>query len=167
MISSSIGTLVHQIAALPVTIAAASWHNHILERWIDACGGGRMAMSKVVVRYIVDDVDAAISFYTKLLGFQLVMHPAPPFAIIALGELQLCLSQPGAGGGGQAMPNGQLPKPGGWNRFQIAVDDLERTVAELKAAGGQFRSDIVTGVGGKQIVLDDPSGNPIELFQYS
>lgn len=124
-------------------------------------------MSKVVVRYIVNDVDAAIAFYTKLLGFQLVMHPAPPFAIVSLGELQLCLSQPGAGGGGQAMPNGQLPEPGGWNRFQIAVDDLERTVAELKSAGGRFRSDIVTGVGGNQIVLDDPSGNPIELFQYS
>ena len=123
-------------------------------------------MSRVSVRYIVADVDAAIAFYTGTLGFQLDMHPAPGFAIVSRGDLRLVLSQPGGpGGGGQAMPNGQLPAPGGWNRILIEVEDLAATVQELKGAGGRFRNEIVTGIGGKQILLEDPSGNPIELFE--
>jgi catechol 2,3-dioxygenase-like lactoylglutathione lyase family enzyme len=122
-------------------------------------------MSKVNVRYIVNDVDAAIPFYTGVLGFKLEMHPAPGFASLSLGNLQLLLNRPGAGGAGQAMPEGQRPAPGGWNRIQIEVDDLETTVEKLKSAGAQFRNEIVTGNGGKQILIEDPSGNPIELFQ--
>jgi catechol 2,3-dioxygenase-like lactoylglutathione lyase family enzyme len=122
-------------------------------------------VSKVSVRYIVGDVDAAIAFYTEQLGFQLVMHPAPPFAILDRGDLRLLLSQPGAGGGGQAMPDGRRPEPGGWNRFQIEVEDLAATVARLRGAGATFRNEIVTGIGGSQILVEDPAGNPIELFQ--
>ncbi len=120
----------------------------------------------VGVRYIVDDVDAALDFYTKHLGFAVQMHPAPAFAMLTRGDLQLLLSAPsGQGGGGQAMPDGQLPQPGGWNRIQILVDDLESTVDGLKAEGLRFRNDIVVGMGGNQILLEDPSGNLIELFQ--
>ncbi|HLI65334.1 MAG TPA: VOC family protein [Caulobacteraceae bacterium] len=123
-------------------------------------------MAAVQVRYIVDDVDAAIAFYVERLGFALQMHPAPAFAMLTRGDLRLALSAPNPqGGGGQAMPDGTQPKPGGWNRFAIEVEDLEAMVAELKAAGARFRNDIVTGVGGKQILLEDPAGNPIELFQ--
>jgi catechol 2,3-dioxygenase-like lactoylglutathione lyase family enzyme len=122
-------------------------------------------MTKVSVRYIVNDVDAAISFYTDMLGFELGMHPAPGFASLSRGDLQLLLNRIGAGGAGQAMPNGQLPSPGGWNRIQIEVDDLEATVEKLRGAGARFRNDIVIGNGGKQILVDDPSGNPVELFQ--
>ena len=122
-------------------------------------------MGKVSVRYIVNDVDAAIAFYIEKLGFQLDMHPAPPFAIISRGDLRLLLSQPGAGGGGQAMTDGQLPTPGGWNRIEIEVEDLAATVEKLKGMGAHFRGEIVIGIGGNQILLDDPSGNPIELFQ--
>jgi catechol 2,3-dioxygenase-like lactoylglutathione lyase family enzyme len=122
-------------------------------------------MSKVNVRYIVSDVDAVIPFYTEMLGFKLDMHPAPGFASLSRGDLQLLLNRAGAGGAGQAMPDGRLPAPGGWNRIQIEVEDLETTVKKLKSAGGRFRNDIVTGNGGKQILLEDPSGNPIELFQ--
>ena len=122
-------------------------------------------MAKVSVRYIVVDVDAAIAFYTKMLGFQLDMHPAPGFARVSLGDLQLLLNRPGAGGAGQAMAGGQLPAPGGWNRVQIEVGDIAATVERLKGAGGRFRNEIVTGNGGKQVLLEDPSGNPIELFQ--
>src|SRR5918995_1104188 len=122
-------------------------------------------MTKVSVRYIVNDVDAAISFYTDMLGFELGMHPAPGFASLSRGDLQLLLNRPGAGGAGQAMPDRQLPSPGGWNRIQIEVDDLEATVEKLRRAGARFRNDIVTGNGGKQILVDDPSGNPVELFQ--
>jgi len=123
-------------------------------------------MATVQVRYIVDDVDRAIAFYVERLGFVLQMHPAPAFAMLARGDLRLVLSAPNAqGGGGQAMPDGTQPTPGGWNRFAIEVEDLEALVAALKAAGASFRNDIVTGVGGKQILLEDPSGNPIELFQ--
>jgi catechol 2,3-dioxygenase-like lactoylglutathione lyase family enzyme len=122
-------------------------------------------MSKVNVRYIVNDVDAAIPFYTDMLGFKLEMHPAPGFASLSRGDLQLLLNRPGAGGAGQAMPGGQPPVPGGWNRIQIEVENLEATVAKLKRAGGRFRNEIVTGNGGKQILVEDPSGNPIELFQ--
>ena len=123
-------------------------------------------MTTVSVRYIVDDVDAAIGFYCGQLGFSEQMHPAPTFAMLTRGALRLVLSAPGGGpGGGQAMPDGTLPEPGGWNRFSIEVEDLEGTVARLRAAGAQFRNDIVTGVGGKQILVEDPSGNPVELFE--
>ena len=122
-------------------------------------------MSTVRVRYIVADVGAAIAFYTELLGFQLDMHPAPSFAVVSRGDLQLFLNQPGAGGAGQAMPDGKLPTPGGWNRFQIEVENLDATVQTLREAGARFRNEIVAGNGGKQILLYDPSGNPIELFQ--
>jgi catechol 2,3-dioxygenase-like lactoylglutathione lyase family enzyme len=123
-------------------------------------------MANVSVRYIVDDVDAAIDFYCRELGFHEDMHPAPGFAMLSHGDLRLVLSAPGAGaGGGQAMPDGTLPRPGGWNRFQFEVDDIEATVARLREHGARFRNDIITGVGGKQILLEDPAGNPIELFQ--
>lgn len=123
-------------------------------------------MPTVSVRYIVNDVDTAIAFYTRHLGFQEDMHPAPTFAMLSRGDLRLVLSAPGgAGGGGQAMPDGSMPEPGGWNRFTLEVSDLAATVEELRTAGAHFRNDIVTGVGGKQILLDDPSGNPIELFE--
>jgi catechol 2,3-dioxygenase-like lactoylglutathione lyase family enzyme len=122
-------------------------------------------MSKVRVRYIVNDVDAAIPFYTNMLGFEVVLHPAPGFASLARGDLQLLLNRPGAGGAGQAVPEGQIPAPGGWNRIQIEVENLEATVEKLRNAGARFRNEIVTGNGGKQILVDDPSGNPIELFQ--
>jgi catechol 2,3-dioxygenase-like lactoylglutathione lyase family enzyme len=123
-------------------------------------------MAAVSVRYIVNDVDAAISFYTQHLGFSEVMHPAPTFAMLSRGDLRLVLSTPsGVGGGGQAMPDGTRPEPGGWNRFTLEVPDLAGTVEQLREAGVHFRNEIVTGVGGNQILLDDPSGNPIELFQ--
>jgi catechol 2,3-dioxygenase-like lactoylglutathione lyase family enzyme len=123
-------------------------------------------MATVQVRYIVTDVDAAIEFYTRHLGFHLDMHPAPPFAMLSRGDLRLVLSAPSAmGGGGQSMPDGTKPEPGGWNRFAIEVQDLAATVETLREAGARFRNEIVTGVGGKQIIVDDPSGNPIELFE--
>jgi catechol 2,3-dioxygenase-like lactoylglutathione lyase family enzyme len=120
----------------------------------------------VGVRYIVDDVDAAIAFYTEQLGFEVVMHPAPPFAMLARGELRLMLSAPGGGpGGGAAMPDGSLPRPGGWNRFQIEVSDLDGQVQALREAGVTFRNQIVEGVGGRQILVEDPSRNCVELFE--
>ncbi|MGZ4183088.1 MAG: VOC family protein [Solirubrobacteraceae bacterium] len=123
-------------------------------------------MATVSVRYFVDDVDAAIEFYCGPLGFQEVMRPAPPFAMLSRGDLRLLLSAPGGGpGGGAAMPDGTLPAPGGWNRFQLEVGDLESLVGQLRAAGARFRNEIVTGVGGKQILVEDPSGNPVELFE--
>jgi catechol 2,3-dioxygenase-like lactoylglutathione lyase family enzyme len=123
-------------------------------------------MATVSVRYIVNDVDAAIEFYCERLGFSEDMHPAPSFAMLSRADLRLVLSAPGGGpGGGQAMPDGTLPEPGGWNRFQLEVSDLGATVEELRTQGARFRSGIITGVGGKQIVLEDPSGNPIELFE--
>ena len=122
-------------------------------------------MSKVSVRYIVNDVDSVIPFYTDMLGFKVEMHPAPGFASLLRGDLQLLLNRPGAGGAGQAMPDHQRPSPGGWNRFQIEVDNLEAIVEKLKASGVRFRNEIVTGNGGKQVLVEDPSGNPIELFE--
>jgi catechol 2,3-dioxygenase-like lactoylglutathione lyase family enzyme len=123
-------------------------------------------VATVRVRYIVDDVEATIRFYTERLGFKVDMHPAPGFAALSRGDLQILFNRPGGGGGaGQAMPDGQAPAPGGWNRIQLEVDDLEGTVTTLRSAGAQFRNEIVTGNGGKQILLDDPSGNPIELFE--
>jgi catechol 2,3-dioxygenase-like lactoylglutathione lyase family enzyme len=123
-------------------------------------------MATVSVRYIVNDVDEAIAFYTRKLGFSEVMHPAPSFAMLSRGDLRLVLSAPGGGpGGGQPMPDGRLPEPGGWNRFSLEVSDLATTVDELRKEGARFRNEIVTGVGGKQILLEDPSGNPVELFE--
>lgn len=123
-------------------------------------------MATANVRYIVDDVDAAIAFYTGQLGFSVEMHPAPGFAMLSRGPLRLMLSATGgAGGGAQPMPDGRRPEPGGWNRIQLEVDDLEAKVAMLREAGARFRNDVVTGIGAKQILLDDPAGNPVELFQ--
>ena len=123
-------------------------------------------MATVSVRYIVNDVDTAIAFYRDKLGFTEVMHPAPAFAMLSFGDLRLVLSAPGGGpGGGLAMPDGTMPQPGGWNRFAIEVADLAGTVAELRSHGVRFRNDIVTGTGGKQILAEDPSGNPVELFE--
>jgi catechol 2,3-dioxygenase-like lactoylglutathione lyase family enzyme len=123
-------------------------------------------MATVSVRYIVDDVDAAIDFYCRQLDFKEEMHPAPTFAMLSRGDLRLVLSAPGGGpGGGQAMPDGTVPQPGGWNRFQLEVGNLEQVVAELQREGTRLRNEIVTGVGGKQIIIEDPSGNPIELFE--
>jgi catechol 2,3-dioxygenase-like lactoylglutathione lyase family enzyme len=123
-------------------------------------------MATVSVRYIVDDVDTAISFYCDELGFAEVMHPAPTFAMLSRGDLRLVLSVPGGGpGGGQAMPDGTVPKPGGWNRFALEVTDLDEMVGRLRNNGAHFRNDIVSGVGGRQILLEDPSGNLVELFE--
>ncbi len=122
-------------------------------------------MATMSFRYIADDVDAAVGFYVEQLGFEIEMQPGPGFAILSRGDLRLLLNRPGAGGAGQPMPDGRVPEPGGWNRIQIEVSDLEREVEALRAAGASFRSDIVTGRGGSQILVEDPSGNPIELFQ--
>jgi len=123
-------------------------------------------MAVVSVRYIVNDVDAAIAFYCGRLGFREEMHPAPNFAMLLRGDLRLLLSAPGGqGGGSQGSADGRLPEPGGWNRFELEVDDLDATVAELRATGVSFRNEIVNGIGGRQILIDDPSGNPVELFQ--
>ena len=118
-------------------------------------------------RYIVNDVNAAIDFYGRHLGFKVEMHPAPGFAEISRGDMHIYLSQPsspGVGGGGE-MPSGEQQKPGGWNRIHLLVDELDGTIAQLKSAGCGFRSDVIQGTGGKQILLEDPSGNLIELFQ--
>jgi len=123
-------------------------------------------MATVQVRYIVNDVDEAIQFYTEQLGFTLQMHPAPAFAMLSRDDLRLVLSTPNpSAGGGQAMPDGTQQTPGGWNRFAIEVTDISSMVEALHQAGAHFRNNIVTGVGGKQIIVDDPSGNPVELFE--
>jgi catechol 2,3-dioxygenase-like lactoylglutathione lyase family enzyme len=119
----------------------------------------------VSVRYIVDDVEAAMAFYTTHLGFRVEAHPAPGFASLSRGALRLLLNAPGAGGAGQAMPDGRRPAPGGWNRIQLEVEDLAATVEMLRQAGAHFRNDIVAGNGGQQILLDDSAGNCVELFQ--
>ncbi len=117
-------------------------------------------------RYIVDDVDASIAFYTRHLGFKVEMHPAPGFAEISRGDMHLYLTRPSPGvGGGASMPSGEQQKPGGWNRIHLAVEDLDGTVGQLKSAGCRFRSDVIQGTGGKQILLEDPSGNLVELFE--
>jgi catechol 2,3-dioxygenase-like lactoylglutathione lyase family enzyme len=126
-------------------------------------------MSTVSVRYIVDDVDAAIEFYCEHLGFEEQMHPDPAFAMLTRGDLRLVVVSPigpdHRGGGSRPMPDGTKQEPGGWNRFMLEVSDLENTVRELREQGVHFRNEIVTGVGSKQIMVDDPSGNPVELFQ--
>jgi catechol 2,3-dioxygenase-like lactoylglutathione lyase family enzyme len=123
-------------------------------------------MASVTVRYIVNDVDAAIGFYSAQFGFEVVMHPAPTFAMLARAELRLLLSAPSReGGGGQSLPDGRRPEPGGWNRIQFEIADLHAEVKRLRAAGTRFRSDILHGVGGDQVLVEDPSGNLIELFQ--
>ena len=123
-----------------------------------------MAEGAVNVRYMVVDVDAAVAFYTTHFGFTLGSNMAPAFADVIRGPLRILLSGP-TSSAGRPMPDGRKPGPGGWNRIHFIVDDIEAEVARLRAAGVRFRSEIVTGPGGKQIVLDDPSGNPIELFQ--
>ncbi len=120
----------------------------------------------VSVRYIVGDVEAAVEFYSAQLGFAVEMHPGPGFALLTRGELRLLLNATeGPGGASQVMPDGRQPEPGGWNRFQIEVDDLDGYVERLRAAGVAFRNEIVAGRGGRQILVDDPSGNPVELFE--
>jgi len=123
-------------------------------------------MASVSVRYFVDDVDAAIGFYTSQLGFRLVMHPAPPFAMLERDDLRLLLSAPGGGpGGGAAMPDGTLPAPGGWNRLVIEVASLPSAMQAIRSTGARFRSEPVQGPGGQQVLVEDPSGNPVELFE--
>jgi catechol 2,3-dioxygenase-like lactoylglutathione lyase family enzyme len=124
-------------------------------------------LATVQVRYIVNDVDAAIAFYCEHLDFTEVMHPSPMFAMLSRGDLRLVLSQPGGQnlGGGSTLADGRKPEPGGWNRFAVEVNDLAETVERLHRAGVRFRSDIIEGVGGNQALVEDPSGNPIELFQ--
>ncbi len=123
-----------------------------------------MSDDLVSVRYIVDDVERAISFYTTHFGFTLRTNAAPAFADVVRGGLRLLLSGP-ASSAGRPMPDGRLPTPGGWNRIHLIVDDIAAEVERLRAAGLSFRNDIVSGPGGRQILLDDPAGNPIELFQ--
>ena len=118
----------------------------------------------VHVRYMVDDVGAAVTFYTTHLGFTLLTNWGTAFADVKRGNLRLLLSSP-TSSAGRPMPDGRQPAPGGWNRIHLLVDDIDGEVARLRATGASFRSDVISGPGGKQIVLDDPSGNPIELFQ--
>jgi catechol 2,3-dioxygenase-like lactoylglutathione lyase family enzyme len=143
-------------------------------RWAARERKEQKTVSTVSVRYIVNDVDAAIGFYCGRLGFREQMHPAPGFAMLTRGDLRLVLSAPaagagagngGGGGGGSAMPDGTRQEPGGWNRFMLEVSGLDAMVEALRAEGVRFRNDIVTGVGGKQIMAEDPSGNPVELFE--
>jgi catechol 2,3-dioxygenase-like lactoylglutathione lyase family enzyme len=123
-------------------------------------------MSPALVRYIVNDVDAAIDFYRNYLDFEVEMHPAPGFAMLSREDLRLALNAVGGpGGASQPMPDGRIPEPGGWNRVQVQVDDLALAVQQLRGRGASFRNDIVEGIGGKQILIDDPSGNCVELFQ--
>ena len=119
----------------------------------------------VSVRYIVDDVDSSVTFYTQMLGFDVIMHTPSAFAMLSKGNLHLLLNKTGAGGAGQAMPDGVKPTPGGWNRFHLEVQDLESVIEELKSKNAKFRNEVVTAPAGKQILLVDPSGNLIELFE--
>ncbi len=122
-------------------------------------------MTSATVRYFVDDLDEAVTFYRDELGFEVELRPSPMFAMLYRGDLRVLLSVPGGGGGGAAMPDGTQQGAGGWNRFALQVADLEASVAELRGRGARFRNDIVTGVGVKQILLQDPAGNLIELFE--
>jgi catechol 2,3-dioxygenase-like lactoylglutathione lyase family enzyme len=123
-----------------------------------------MTDETVNIRYMVEDVDQAIGFYTGLLGFELLSSAAPAFADVRRGRLRLLLSGPKSSAG-RPMPDGRQPAPGGWNRIHFVVDDIHAEVDRLRRAGVAFRNDVIRGPGGSQIVLDDPSGNPIELFQ--
>jgi len=140
-----------------------------LHRFTDGGRGNAIEetiMAYVSVRYIVDDVDAAVEFYAERLGFSVAAHPAPGFAILVKGDLRLLVNaMSGPGGASQPMPDGRKPAPGGWNRIQIEVADIEKEVDALRKTGVTFRNDIVTGMGGRQILLEDPAGNPVELFQ--
>jgi catechol 2,3-dioxygenase-like lactoylglutathione lyase family enzyme len=126
---------------------------------------GGPTVATVSVRYIVEDVEEAIDFYTRHLGFGVELNPAPGFAVLSRGDLRLLLNAPGAGGAGQAMPDGRRPEPGGWNRIQLEVRDLAGEVERIRDAGARFRNEIVSGRGGKQVLLEDPSGNCVELFE--
>ena len=120
---------------------------------------------EISIRYIVDDTAAAVRFYA-LLGFEVVMNPGPGFAMLRRGDLRLLLNTPGGGGGaGESVADGSAPAPGGWNRFQLAVDDLDAEIERLAGHGVQFRSAVIEGNGGRQVLADDPSGNPVELFE--
>ena len=121
-------------------------------------------MTTVNVRYMVRDTKEAIDFYTTHLGFELISDQSPAFADVKLGDLRLLLSGP-TSSAGRPMPDGRRPEPGGWNRIHLIVDDIEAEVARLRTAGVRFRNDIIKGPGGSQVVIDDPSGNPIELFK--
>ena len=123
-------------------------------------------MASVQVRYIVHDVGAAIGFYRDRLGFEVVMHPAPAFAMLSKDDLRLLLSAPNReGGGGRPLSDGSTPQPGGWNRFTLQVDDLEAEIDRLEEAGVTLRSELIEGIGGRQVLVADPSGNLVELFQ--
>ncbi len=119
-----------------------------------------------VIRYLVDDVDVAVAFYLDILGFELVEKWGPPFAMVKRGDLTLWLSGPGSSAS-RPLSNGSTPLPGGWNRLVLETDDLVSLVQKLTQSGARFRSEIVSGPGGKQVLVDDPSGNPIELFESS
>ncbi|BBY92201.1 glyoxalase [Mycobacterium gallinarum] len=122
-------------------------------------------MNKISVRYIVDDVDAAVDFYTSVFQFEVAMRPAPGFAMLNRGELRLLLNSPGAGGAGQTLADGSRPEPGGWNRFQLQVDDLDAAVADMRKVGADLRIDVIDGRGGRQALVPDPAGNLVEMFQ--
>jgi catechol 2,3-dioxygenase-like lactoylglutathione lyase family enzyme len=125
-------------------------------------------MTNISVRYIVDDVDAAVDFYTSKFQFEVVMRPGPGFAMLRRGALRLLLNSPGGGGGaGQTLADGSRPEPGGWNRFQLQVDDLDQTIAGLRKADVALRGDVISGRGGRQALVVDPAGNLVELFQPS
>jgi catechol 2,3-dioxygenase-like lactoylglutathione lyase family enzyme len=142
---------------------SARYVTRILRSKLPRNGGLKTPVS---IRYIVEDVNTAIPFYTDLLGFKVDMQAGPGFASLSRGDMRLLLNKPGGGGGaGQPMPDGRMPAPGGWLRFQVEVPDLEAAVLRLKSAGATLRSEIIGGFGGKQILVEDPSGNPVELFQ--
>lgn len=122
-------------------------------------------LTVTIVRYFVDDVDAAVAFYTDRLDFEATMHTAGAFAMLDRPGLRLLLNRPGAGGAGRPDDAGNLPEPGGWNRFQLVVDDVEQALDGLKAAGVAVRTSVVEGGGGRQVVIEDPAGNPVELFE--
>jgi catechol 2,3-dioxygenase-like lactoylglutathione lyase family enzyme len=123
-------------------------------------------MADISVRYIVDDVDAAVDFYTSHFQFEVAMRPGPGFAMLRRDDLRLLLNSPGGGGGaGQSLSDGGQPEPGGWNRFQLQVDDLDSTVDALRRADVKFRGDVITGKGGRQALVLDPAGNLVELFE--